>query len=282
MDFYDILFAKKLSGGGGSSVDVESLSVTENGTYTAEEGKAYSPVNVNVPVGWTTDGIGQNLEPNGGIVYTATSIGQYAFAGKPITSFVAPNATTYTGLYWFPKCPNLTSVSLPLMKEFSINMNNSAYGAIPLLNKLYVPKVEKLLSQSLCVLPSLVAVAFPSIKTIDLNGLQTTGSGITTVDFGKGLTEFKNSNAPNNNTLVNIILRKDDGVVPCTNVGGLANRLVNYYIPKVLYDHLGDGTALDYQSASNWSTRYASGYCNFVQIEGTQYENYWADGEPIV
>lgn len=47
MDFYDILFAKKLGGGGGSSVDVESLSVTENGTYE-EEGKAYSPVNVNV------------------------------------------------------------------------------------------------------------------------------------------------------------------------------------------------------------------------------------------
>ena len=33
---------------GGSSVTVEALSVTENGTYS-EEGKAYSPVVVNVP-----------------------------------------------------------------------------------------------------------------------------------------------------------------------------------------------------------------------------------------
>ena len=50
MDFYDILYAKYLSklNGGGSSVKVEPLSVTENGTYT-ESGKAYSPVNVNVP-----------------------------------------------------------------------------------------------------------------------------------------------------------------------------------------------------------------------------------------
>lgn len=47
MDFYDILFAKKLGGGGGSSVEVEALSVTENGTYTAPEGKAYSPITVN-------------------------------------------------------------------------------------------------------------------------------------------------------------------------------------------------------------------------------------------
>jgi len=37
----------KQDGGGGSSVEVESLSVTENGTYS-EEGVAYSPVTVNV------------------------------------------------------------------------------------------------------------------------------------------------------------------------------------------------------------------------------------------
>ena len=33
---------------GGGSVTVEALNVTENGTYTAPEGKAYSPVTVNV------------------------------------------------------------------------------------------------------------------------------------------------------------------------------------------------------------------------------------------
>lgn len=37
--------------GGGSSVTVEALSATENKTYTAPEGKAYSPVTVNVPTG---------------------------------------------------------------------------------------------------------------------------------------------------------------------------------------------------------------------------------------
>lgn len=35
----------------GSTVTVEPLSVTENGTYTAPTGKAYSPVTVNVPTG---------------------------------------------------------------------------------------------------------------------------------------------------------------------------------------------------------------------------------------
>ena len=36
---------------GGSSVTVEALTATENKTYTAPEGKAYSPVTVNVPSG---------------------------------------------------------------------------------------------------------------------------------------------------------------------------------------------------------------------------------------
>lgn len=38
----------KQAGGGGGGVTVEPLSVSENGTYTAPTGKAYSPVNVNV------------------------------------------------------------------------------------------------------------------------------------------------------------------------------------------------------------------------------------------
>ena len=82
MDFDSVLLAKKLGGGGGSSVDVESLSVTANGTYTAEEGKAYSPVTVNVSGGeWTSDGIAQNLEPNGAVTLSSsvTQISSYAF-----------------------------------------------------------------------------------------------------------------------------------------------------------------------------------------------------------
>jgi hypothetical protein len=41
-------FIKKYREAG--DVTVESLSITENGTYTAPSGKAYSPVSVNVPL----------------------------------------------------------------------------------------------------------------------------------------------------------------------------------------------------------------------------------------
>ena len=49
MNYFDILLARKLNGGGGE-ITVEGLSVTENATYTAPTGKAYSPVVVNVPL----------------------------------------------------------------------------------------------------------------------------------------------------------------------------------------------------------------------------------------
>lgn len=41
-------FLDNYSEGSGTSITIESLSVTENGTYTAQTGKAYSPVTVNV------------------------------------------------------------------------------------------------------------------------------------------------------------------------------------------------------------------------------------------
>lgn len=49
MNFFDILLAKKLEGGGGGDVTIEQLDVTENGTYS-EPGKAYRPVIVNLPL----------------------------------------------------------------------------------------------------------------------------------------------------------------------------------------------------------------------------------------
>ena len=45
-------FAECVSGGGGD-ITVEALSATENKVYTAPEGKAYSPVTVNVPTSKT-------------------------------------------------------------------------------------------------------------------------------------------------------------------------------------------------------------------------------------
>ena len=49
-----------MNSGGGGDIDVESLSVTENGSYNAGEGKAYNPVIVNVQPDLITKSITAN------------------------------------------------------------------------------------------------------------------------------------------------------------------------------------------------------------------------------
>lgn len=53
------------------------------------------------------------------------------------------------------------------------------------------------------------------------------------------------------------------------------------YIPKSLYDHLGDGTPSDYKAASNWSTIDGYGTITWAKIEGSYYETHYADGTAV-
>ena len=48
-ELQDKTFAEVTSGGGGSGITVEPITITQNGTTTAPSGKAYSPITVNVP-----------------------------------------------------------------------------------------------------------------------------------------------------------------------------------------------------------------------------------------
>lgn len=113
-------------------------------------------------------------------------------------------------------------------------------------------------------------------------------TALTTVDFTdpatRGLTGnmFQNSKA-----LTTLILRGTtiysmyattafDGT--CFASGGAGGTI---YIPKALYDHLGDGTALDYKATTNWSTINGYGTITWAKIEGSIYETTYADGTPI-
>lgn len=75
MNLLDIAIAKKMSGGGGSEPVIESLSVTENGTYEAPSGvDGYNPITVNVS-GGGGGGIGTLLltQTLGAVSTTSTS-----------------------------------------------------------------------------------------------------------------------------------------------------------------------------------------------------------------
>lgn len=107
------------------------------------------------------------------------------------------------------------------------------------------------------------------------------------IDFGGNLS-IKNNGFNGSTYLDTLIFRKSSGLVSLGNItqfngtpfksGGTGGTI---YIPKVLYDHLGDGTSLDYKAATNWSTIEGYGTITWAKIEGSIYETQYADGTSI-
>lgn len=73
-------------GGEAPEIETEPLSITENGTYTAPKGKAYTPVTVNVPTGGGTVNVKTTTVTNNS--NTATSISFTSLEGTPKAFFV--------------------------------------------------------------------------------------------------------------------------------------------------------------------------------------------------
>lgn len=130
------------------------------------------------------------------------------------------------------------------------------------------------------------ALAFPSLQE---NGLAVNCLAYfqgSKVDFGASFSGSIGANALQNSKVNTLILRYN-GIVSLIHNRSMPNAFLSggtggtIYIPKVLYDHLGDGSALDYKAATNWSTLDSYGTITWAQIEGSIYETQYADGTPI-
>lgn len=137
MNLYELALYRAMEGesGGDPSVTVEPLTVTENGEYS-EEGKAYSPVTVNVP-----DPI---LAPvtivnNTGGVMTLRDLSIVQADGKLIVDSTVSvstggNATLYGSCYSMNRrnsCRFCTQVNirksvLPSVDRINVSLNNSS------------------------------------------------------------------------------------------------------------------------------------------------------------
>ena len=257
MDYYDLLLAKKLGGGGGSSVTVESLSVTQNGTYTADTGKAYSPVNVNVPTGIIIDKIADGSVPDGALVLdTAISITKYAFAYRnKITSVSAP-LCEHIDAYAFTNCTNVRSISFPSFTSFLNAQATFAFDGCSALEK----------------------VAFPSM-TGESNGRTFNScTSLETVDFGNAFNvspqTFNGATA-----IRTLILRKSDSIVSLAAWNGITLGGI-YDNPSQSTIYVPDALKSTYQSATNWVSAYNAGV-TFESIEGSYYETHYGDDTVI-
>lgn len=185
--------------------------------------------------GFTYNDMAANSIPTGDVVLSGTRIENYAFAYRNTTpdwTVYGPNVT-YMGQNAFRQCRYLTSARFPALTSY----HSTSYV-------FYMPtsgtRKLALIDWGLANVPGNWATNCTNLKTIILRK-----STIATL---------ANTNSFNGTPLAS-------GGSGCT-----------IYIPKALYDHLGDNSSSDYKKASNWSTIDARGTITWAKIEGSIYE----------
>lgn len=238
--------------------------------------------------GYTVDGIAQNLEPSGDIVLDgAYGIGSYAFYNKTKIETVRGEDITSIGPYAFAGCTGIKRVYFP-----KATVSNQSFNGCTSLTGIYAdsfPNASAVGQQTFRNLSSAQFAVLP--KLAEVRPWQCLANNAFAVfDIGQTATSktMLGSDALHGcNNLATIILRYPEvatlGGVGCFNdtpfkSGGTGGTI---YIPKSLYDHLGDGTANDYKAATNWSNLDGYGTVTWAKIEGSIYETHYADGTPI-
>lgn len=207
---------------------------------------------------WTTDGIADCSEPSGDLVITASKIEQFAFRMR--RNIHSIRSTTVTAIYGSAcyDCDGLLTVFLPKV--------TTARGSI----------ISNCSALKTAVIGTIGGDTDtfrldPALEIVDLSTGNIGGGAFNSCSSlsklilrSSAIQRLNNTNAFTTNTPF--------------NSGGTGGTI---YIPKALYDHLGDGSSLDYKAATNWSTIDGYGTITWAQIEGSQYEHFYADGTPI-
>ena len=240
MDLYNLIISAKLSKGegGGGDVSVEELNVTDNGTYTAPAGKAYSPVKVNVPKGITPSGT-KSITANGN--YDVTSFASASVNVPSSAPTTQALTVTENGTYNVPSGvdgfnPVTVNVSggggsdllekvISRSRELTEITVNCDIGAYALAN---CQNLKKITTTEGC-------------KMIDGKAIYNC-SALTTFDFGTGITNIQSNAFNGAGKLETIIVRAT--TPPAMYGANNINSTAKIYVPDASLDA--------YKTASNW------------------------------
>ena len=230
--------------------------------------------------------IGENLDLSGVSSSPRNNLFDNMTSVKHIYApdFVSVNSRSHL----FSNMQNLESVDFPNLKILS-NCEYTFSGNRRLVN-VHFPKLFDCGDHMLENCTALTTVVIRGNSGSATSSMYRTFNGCTNLkvcDIGFSEIILKNYCFQNCTKLETLILRSstinrmsalDALSTSSFKNGGTGGKI---YIPKVLYDHLGDGSALDYKSATNWSTIDGYGTITWKPIEGSIYETQYADGTPI-
>lgn len=188
-----------------------------------------------------------------------TDIGDRPFEGSNLSFISCPNLETAGGYF----LANLRQMSGDYIFSKLSSVGTEFIGNAP---------IEK--------------IALPALTSATGSNFANGNTTLTTADFAN-ISAISGWAFRNTSVFDTLILRKTS-IPRLDNVNAFVGSLFDsggtggtIYIPKSLYDHLGDGTALDYKNATNWSVIDGYGTITWAQIEGSYYETHYADGTEI-
>ena len=126
---------------------------------------------------------------------------------------------------------------------------------------------------------NLLCMRLPALSNAQTASAFQSCSKLKLVDWG--VANLIRASVFNDNAALKVlILRRSTAITSLQNVNAFAGSTLasggsgcTIYIPKALYDHLDDGTSLDYKAATNWSTIDGYGTITWAQLEGSIYED---------
>ena len=213
-----------------------------------------------------------------------TSLGKNAFAGCSLNSFDCPNLSTiktqaFTGITKMPatlSLPGLTySEAQPfynIKSEFEITCENLEAISFAMFQysdivRGYFPKMKTVESSGFHSCEKLTHIYAPIAEAIKDNTFYKC-TALTIIDLPKAA--YISQGAFSSSALCVLILR-NSSLCALRNISAFNNTPFaangtggTIYSPAALIE--------SYQTATNWSTLYAAGNCNFVAIEGSEYE----------
>ena len=282
MDILSYIIGKNSGGGGGEAVLVNK-NIDANGTYNAssDDADGYKKVTVNVPNSYAAGDEGK-------VVSNGALVAQTAHADvTPTTSDQTIDTTTNDSI---KIKGDADLVASNIKKDVEIFGVTGSYegggGSDATLNGIIERTYSGVLSvtstkigkNALRNCSSITLVCAPNCQMLEPEATKEMNA-LETIDLGN-CASIGDMAFQNDSNLQNIIIRRTAGV--CQLLSGrvfLYTRFVSggaggsIFVPSNLISA--------YKTASNWATLEGYGVVNWVAIEGSQYENYYADGTPI-
>ena len=226
--------------------NASAADVAKGKTFTSAAGLLVEGTNEGGGGGWSTTGIAERTEPNGELNFDGiTLISNYSFHNCTGITKISSNTAHTIGANSFYGCANLSQVEFPMLQT---------------------------IGQNSFVNTKITELAIPMAVGSGLGyGCCTNMKSLVKVDIGDGCNKTGGTAFSGCEVLTTLIFRRTASIVTLSNVNDFngtpfaANGTGGtVYVPSALIE--------SYKTATNWSTLYTAGTCNFVAIEGSEYE----------